>query len=246
MRRLLLTAVLCGWCGGDAAAQSDQAASHRRAGSAAFDVGDYEVAVREYQAAYKLDQDPRVLYNLGLAYRKKHQLSGERSDLIRARDSFAHFISLASPDDPRYAADREWLEKVRVLARAYQEEIERELAAAPEPEPAPVVGSPPLTRSRRVALTLFAAGGAVVLGAAVTGTLAWKSAGDADDLAERGDYAGANDAADRSDSLALTADILAAVGVVTLGAGLVVWLRRPRDAVTIAPAPGGVALRVQF
>src|SRR5687767_6278214 len=42
------------------------AAQHREKGYAAFQLGHYDQAIEEFQAAYHLEQDARLFYNLGL------------------------------------------------------------------------------------------------------------------------------------------------------------------------------------
>jgi tetratricopeptide (TPR) repeat protein len=63
------------------AAADDRAAAreHYQKGTAAFDLGAYEEAINEYGAAYRLKNDPALLYNLGQA----HRLAGHTQDALR-------------------------------------------------------------------------------------------------------------------------------------------------------------------
>lgn len=233
----------------------DPAAAERRAGLAAFDVGDYAGAVAAFERAYRLDPDPRLLYNLGLAYRKKHELSGDRSDLVRARDAFVHFLALARSDDPRFKADRAWLAKVQVLAARYRDELEAELEAGERPAVTPVEqprlvtsAPPPARRYRNASLALLVGGAAAGIAAGVTGALAWRDASRAEELADEGDHAGANQRAERADRLALTSDLLLSAAVVSAGVGAFLWWRgRPaRVSAGVAGDTVGLALEVGF
>src|SRR5947207_1312620 len=46
-----------------------EARDHYRRGTKAFELGSYEEAIKEYAAAYRLRDDPALLYNLGQANR---------------------------------------------------------------------------------------------------------------------------------------------------------------------------------
>jgi tetratricopeptide (TPR) repeat protein len=230
-------------------AASDEARRHRQAGYDAYDMGDYDTAIGEFEQAYRLENDPRLLYNLGLAYRKRHQVSGDRRDLLRARDGFRHFLAMARPDDPRFAADRQWLDKARTLAAQYAEEIDRTLSAAParrhRPSRPPAIVHP--RRPRRVlAGTLLVVGAVAAVGSATTGVLAWRDSARADDLASDGDHVGANDAGDRASSLALASDIMLGAGALAAGIGLYLWLRHPSEEPVVTATPGGIAVQGRF
>src|SRR5437763_16165369 len=47
----------------------NEARDHYRRGTKAFELGSYEEAIKEYAAAYRLRDDPALLYNLGQANR---------------------------------------------------------------------------------------------------------------------------------------------------------------------------------
>ena len=210
-----------------ASAAADAAAGAPRRRIQGIDLGDYDAAISEFNAAYNLEPDPRILYNLGLAYRRRYKLTADRADLVRARDAFSNFLSLVSRDDPRFAADPGWVDKVTALAARYRREVEAELAAS-ESGPAPEKPRPARGASNRstTALVLLASAGAAGLAAGVTGVLAWREGARSEDRADRGEFAEANRLASRSDTLALTTDVLIGVAAVSATVGLVLWLRR--------------------
>src|SRR5262245_22970381 len=57
-----------------------QARDHYRKGTSAYEVGDYDEAIREFAAAYKLKSDPVILFNLG----QSHRLAGHSEDALRS------------------------------------------------------------------------------------------------------------------------------------------------------------------
>ena len=65
----------------------EEAKRHYRNGQRLYDVGRYDEAATEFQAAYLLMPDPVLLYNIGQAYR----LGGRPADALR---SFRRFLAL--------------------------------------------------------------------------------------------------------------------------------------------------------
>lgn len=55
-----------------AEADGDRARSLNNQGSAAYELGSYDEAISRFTEAYKVYPDPRILFNLAQAYRKKH------------------------------------------------------------------------------------------------------------------------------------------------------------------------------
>jgi len=56
-----------------------QAREHYQKGTKAYDLGLYDEAIKEYMEAYRIKDDPAILYNLGQA----HRLAGHAADAIR-------------------------------------------------------------------------------------------------------------------------------------------------------------------
>ena len=65
-----------------------EAREHFRKGSKAFDLGHYQEAIKEYEAAYNLKEDPALLFNIAQAYR----LEGDNQNAIRVYKSFLHHL----------------------------------------------------------------------------------------------------------------------------------------------------------
>jgi hypothetical protein len=82
------------------------------------------------------------------------------------------------------------------------------------------------SRMQTGAVTSWALGGALLVGAAVTGGLTWNAQGDLDDLvAEQGASSSAiNSKRDSLETLALTTDVLIGAGAAAVVAGTILWL----------------------
>ena len=121
--------------GAEAADQGkEQAKVHVRKATAAYNLGKYADAAKEYEAAYEQTLDPNLLFNVGQAYR----LAGDRDKAIMAYRSFIR----SAPDSER-----------RALAETKIHELEQQRptaapaagppAGAPSPASAPPVATPP-------------------------------------------------------------------------------------------------------
>lgn len=67
-----------------------------RRGEAAYSAGNYEVAIREWKAAFEVDPRPRIQFNLSQAYERLGQLE----NAIAALEAF---LNSGDPDDPTYS-----------------------------------------------------------------------------------------------------------------------------------------------
>jgi tetratricopeptide (TPR) repeat protein len=79
---VLLLAMACPARAADPAI--DEAKAHVRAATAAYNLGHYNEAAGEYEAAYRQTLDPNLLFNIGQSYR----LAGDRDKAIIAYRSF--------------------------------------------------------------------------------------------------------------------------------------------------------------
>ncbi|MBN1655738.1 MAG: PEGA domain-containing protein [Deltaproteobacteria bacterium] len=71
------------------------ARTHFRRGEAAYEQANYEIAIQEWQKAYKLEKKPRIQHNLALAYERLGRLE-------QAEAALEIFLKSADPDDPAY------------------------------------------------------------------------------------------------------------------------------------------------
>jgi len=102
---------------------SDVATAHVRKATAAFNLGKYDDAAKEYEAAYEQTLDPNLLFNIGQAYR----LAGNREKAITA---YRSFIRSAPESEQRHLAES----KIRELER---QRPAPPPASAPVPAPGP-------------------------------------------------------------------------------------------------------------
>lgn len=133
------------------AAEPDDFEAHFRRATEAYDARDYEGAIRELKAAYVLRQHPRLLLNLGQAYRS----------LGHARQALAHYemyLSAEPNPQPELRAEleryirqtRAMLEAARQLARTTNDRNDTEPdRLAQEGQPASGGEQPRLADDRR-------------------------------------------------------------------------------------------------
>lgn len=91
---LLLLSVLT-LVASSASAQREIAQERFRRGEAAYQKGNYALAVSEWQAAYSADPRPRIQYNLYQAYERLGKLA-------EAAESLQLYLQTADPDDESY------------------------------------------------------------------------------------------------------------------------------------------------
>ncbi len=207
---------------------ADGAREHFGRGNLAFDAGDYDRAADEFKQAYALSLRPQLLFNLAQAYRYG-------KDYEAALSAYERYLAL----EPN-ASNRDDVERFMARIReAMTEEGERPrpVEVTPPVVTPQVVAAPPpppvaerFTRSRRGQLTLglSALAGGLLLVGVVTGPLS---------LVERKSYdagcdRGACDASafDRGRRLAVTTDVMVALGVAAAAAAVIVAFIKPRRA----------------
>ena len=107
----------------------EQARAHVRKATAAFNLGHYGEAAREYEAAYEKTLDPNMLFNVGQAWR----LAGERQKALTA---YRSFLRSAPKGGERSVAEA----KIKEL----EEERPAQMPSAPTvpPEAAPAAATP--------------------------------------------------------------------------------------------------------
>ena len=77
-------------------ATSTDAREAFRRGEAAYSAGNYDTAIKEWNAAYAADPRPRIQFNLSQAYERLGQLQS-------AIDALERFLESGDPDDPTYS-----------------------------------------------------------------------------------------------------------------------------------------------
>jgi len=257
---------------GDASDANDAIAKGLfQAGAAAFDAGQFEEALRHFQAAYARSPRPKLLFNIGQAADRLRQ------DEV-ALDAFRRYLAEVSD-----AEGREQIEaRVRVLEQAVAErEAAASEAAAQPAQAAPSVNepSPPVASPHEPPAAAAEAGSpfpwapVAVLGAGVVAMVAGAAFG-MTAKSEEDDYAllRVADAADAREARGLLDDAQghATLSNMLLGAGVAisavsaVWLvlaladdgagdereagREPRVAAAPRIAPGelGLVLRARY
>jgi tetratricopeptide (TPR) repeat protein len=224
MQRILSVLLLCARIAA-ADERSNAAREHYQKGTTAFDLGQFEEAVREYTEAYRLRDEPVLLYNIAQANR----LAGHKAESL-------HFYRIYLTKLPHAPNHDEVAAKIAELQKAIEQEKRAQTmppnesiqpgAKAPSPpqaapeekKPQPIVLTPkPMTidrggRKLKIAGGIVAgAGVALAIGGLVSSLLA-KSA--ADNLAAE---AGAHQPYDPAQYSALQTNRIA--GPVLLGIG---------------------------
>ncbi|MGZ3438894.1 MAG: tetratricopeptide repeat protein [Polyangia bacterium] len=111
---------------GDAAARRT-AREHYQKGSVAYELGHYDTAIAEYEAAYQAFNEPSLLYNLG----QTHRLAAHWAQAVR----FYKMYLLKVPDAPNRA-------DVEAKIAALNATIEREGKAAGNPPDQAIASKP--------------------------------------------------------------------------------------------------------
>lgn len=228
-----------------APAEAEQTAKAKAASAkAAFDRGDYAVAVEDYREAYRLVPSPGLLFNLGQAYR----LVGSCGEAVEAYREYLRLV----PDSPYRATAEQNLAAAEVCARDAEaaakrrEEQQRAEAAAARatavaPTPPPVDRGKPL---RRAGVGALAAGGMLTIAGTYFALDAARQGQEVTDFYATGgawdDVADADERGRRSQLISRVTFAAGAVAVAT-GATLYVLGRRSErtPALTAAPASAG-------
>jgi tetratricopeptide (TPR) repeat protein len=196
----------------------EAAKAHYLAGSAYYDQADYANAVREFNEAYRLSKRPDLLYNLAISYERQEQFDHAIAALER------YLVEKPDAQDRAIIQSRiENLEKRRYTTRL----TTPPQAAAPL---APVVTAAPPARTRHVvSLTVGAIGVAALAAALGTGISAQLLH---DDLDRRcpGRVCRPSDQPDidRGHALAVSTDVLIAVGAAATVTGVVLFVVETR------------------
>ena len=109
-----------------------EAREHFRKGSRAFDLGAYEEAIQEYGAAYRIIDDPALLYNLGQANR----LAGHATEALHL-----YKVYLSKKPDAQNRAEVE--NKIAELQKLVDQETKAKKALPPDQATPATTAAPP-------------------------------------------------------------------------------------------------------
>ena len=101
-------------------------------GEVKFNLGNFEGAAADYQAAYELDQRPALLFNVGQCYRNLENYE-------RARFFYRRFLTL----DPQTPKRRETESLIDLMSKRLDEQTAKVDLAARTSEPASGAATPP-------------------------------------------------------------------------------------------------------
>ncbi|HEY2745656.1 MAG TPA: hypothetical protein VGL86_13570 [Polyangia bacterium] len=124
--------VLGGVASADDADVRRQAREHFQKGTTAYELGHFDVAVTEYEAAYSLVNEPSLLFNLGQA----HRAAGHSETALRMFRMY-----LMKVPDTTHRAEVE--AKIAALTSAIEQEHKEHPATAPVPVETPPTAPPP-------------------------------------------------------------------------------------------------------
>jgi tetratricopeptide (TPR) repeat protein len=254
MRSVLVIAVVLVLSAGAAlGADHDSAREHYLKGTRAYDLGLYDEAIAEYMAAYRIKDDPALLFNLGQA----HRLANHPAEALRFYKTYLAKLP-AAPN--RAEVEAKMAEMSRQLESQKQPApttVPAKAAEAPPPVAPPVeagpAGPPPAVapaapsapvvvaapapgeppgRGLRLGGIAAAAGGLALVGTGVVFALLAKQA--ADDLTkldeQRGVFDPSKESAGQRDHLLASVLIGVGAGAIATGAILYVLGARRGDA----------------
>jgi tetratricopeptide (TPR) repeat protein len=153
---LVLVAILVAWAPPPAAAQPESTEFDNLVadGGAKFEAKRYAAARAAWKRAYRLEPDPRLLFNIASTYRRE----GDRE---RALEHYRKYLAAAAEDAEYRTLAEEAILKIEEAIEA--ERAARTAAALPPPE------SPPASSSRRARILRYSGIGVAVGGAALLG-----------------------------------------------------------------------------
>lgn len=240
------------------AAPTDAAKALFMEGSAAYERGNYLVAIEKFDAAWQLDPKPALLYNKAGAQER----AGRWAD---ARDTLQRYLDVCSPDE--VDAIRARVKNLDVQIALYGPEVvlSIETLSRPEATPVPTPALAPLaggTQPAQAAPTVEAQAtvtrrswaAPVALGAVGVAGLGAGAAFGAMALDARGDAAracagtlctpGAAAALKRDETWSLAADIAFGVGAAgAIGSVITLFTGHPQ---AVAIGPGWISLQGSF
>jgi tetratricopeptide (TPR) repeat protein len=162
--------------------ETERAKELYREGEKAYRVGKFDVAVQKFEEAYQLSGLPTILYNIGLAYTRRYEVTEDIGDLRQAKAVLQNFY-IETQKDPELGdpveVEKQLAELDEKLGKA--EELERQQKEAErkrqeqlakqgdkgENVPKPPSGPDPGRKLRLAGIGAMAGGGGVFAGGAV-------------------------------------------------------------------------------
>jgi tetratricopeptide (TPR) repeat protein len=143
-------------------------------GRKAYRLGRYDEAVKKFERSYELSDQPLLLYNIALSYKRLYGISKDVGDLRRSKTVFEEFINVASADSSLATE----IEDARARLAEIDAEIERaeaaEAARQAQNDKAPVdtdTGAAKRDRKLRVGgAAAMGVGGGLLVGGIALGT----------------------------------------------------------------------------
>jgi len=163
-----------------------------REGESAYRLGNFDEAIEKFEAAYQASKEPRLLYNVGLSYMRRFEVSEDVADLRTAKAILSNY-ALEIEKDPD-AGDEEEIDE---LLTDVDRKIEQAESGSGEAAPAARSTSDPgADPGRKLRI-----GGGVLMGLGAGGILAGGVFGLAFGLARQSSIVDMNEEQDRYDAL---------------------------------------------
>lgn len=213
-------------------------------GTKQYDLRDYEAAIESFRKAYDLLPEPLFLFDIGQAYRQRH-------DCENARSFYKSYLrNLPAADNrakvERFIADMD--DCVRQKDNDREAERRRLQQAKDQMPPITVVSPPPQYRRLFVAGIITAAAGVAVAGGGVYFSIdAANQARHIEQLCvsdcEAANVSAVDQQGKSSDRNAIGLYAIGGAALAT-GVGMIVWatLHADPESVTVTPTPGGVTV----
>lgn len=140
-------------------------------GSSDYTLGNYSSAIEKFEEAYRLSNEPEMLYNLGQAYWKSYDVQPSVDVLRKARVLFLNYQKILGNQGDHSDEVERFIVDIEKQIEALGAELEDEPDEQPEPDPA--ANSDPTPQNDRKALGPmgFAGIGLAGVGALGGGTL---------------------------------------------------------------------------
>jgi tetratricopeptide (TPR) repeat protein len=222
-------------------AQSDDenARRHFESGAAYLQQSDYENALREFQAAYNLSKRPPLLLNIANVYERMGKLQEAVDALTKYLEEDAKTPERTT-HETRIANLKKRIDSmpppppVTSAAPATSAAPPPPVPTSAPPPAAPTQPPPPSNGPNRApAFIAFGIGGAVAIGAVITGLVAKGKYDDAEATCKPNCP---DNKVDSIKSMALVSDVLSGVAVVGVGVGAILLLTAGGSSETAAPS----------